>query len=112
MTKPIIDKALNLRLANYHPELARDVLHMLCDNLPHDLEHIALALKQHDLDTAKTATHKLHGAICYCGVPRLQDAISTFEKTLYQSHDAKMQQQLTLLQEEADKLIAAVASIE
>ncbi|MDX1900395.1 MAG: Hpt domain-containing protein [Gammaproteobacteria bacterium] len=108
MNKPIIDKALNLKLANHDPDLARDVLHMLCTMLPNDIQTIETTLKQQDFIAAKNAVHKLQGAICYCGVPRLQDAISNLGKSLHQKEYAKIEEQMKILKDEAAHLTAVV----
>ncbi|MGQ3892579.1 ATP-binding protein [Legionella sp. CNM-4043-24] len=63
------------------------------------VEFIGL-LKQRDLKGLENAAHKLHGACCFCGVPRLQTQVVLLEK---QAREAKSAHELkhcvdTLLQ--------------
>lgn len=79
---PIIDWELATKLAGNKKELAEEMLCLFIKTLPED----HLAIKQ--LESAKNYTellrrvHKLHGALCYCGIPRLKTIIAYLESQL------------------------------
>lgn len=110
MKKPLIDFALGLKLAHNQADLAHQILHCLAKTLPNDIQKIETALLQKDSDAVHAAVHRLHGAICYCGTPRLLDAIQNLQ------HDLKNQTDLSLidlthLKEEARLTQEAIAAI-
>lgn len=79
ITELVYDGALALRLAGQQPDLAADMLQGLLSALPDALVEIEAATKRGDVATVKNTIHKLHGLICYCGVPRLKRAAAALE---------------------------------
>ena len=79
---PIIDWEDSTRLAGHKKDLARDILNLLARDLPAEMRNIR------DLHTGKNfqdllkSVHKLHGADCYTGTPRLKTLLSTLETNL------------------------------
>jgi len=43
--------------------------------------------------------HRLHGACCYCGVPRLKEIVDTFESALKQGKQHMTEKLMVLLNE-------------
>ena len=78
----IIDWNITLQQANQKPELAIKMLKMLIECLPEHQSIIDSAYKTKDYDTMHDEAHKLHGALCYCGTPRLKKMIKEFELAL------------------------------
>lgn len=79
-----VDIQLCLKLANYKPALARDMLSMLLAGLEDEKQQIANALQQEQFDQLSELIHKLYGSSCYCGVPRLKHISGLLDK-LFQS---------------------------
>lgn len=86
--EPIYDRELALRLAGQQADLAADMLAGLLRTLPEALTEIHNAAEQQDFITLKKTVHKLRGLICYCGVPRLNNAITALETALKQNESA------------------------
>jgi two-component system sensor histidine kinase BarA len=80
--KPIVDWDLGLRLANNKREIAEEMLWLLMKNLPLEFMDIKNAYDAKNYPELLQRLHKLHGAVCYCGVPRLKDAIASLESSL------------------------------
>lgn len=78
----IIDWEEALRLANHNHELAKDMLKLLTERLPEDRDDIVQAFQQQDWDRLKQFAHKLRGALCYCGVPRLRKITEQIDNEL------------------------------
>jgi two-component system sensor histidine kinase BarA len=65
-----IDWNLSLKLAANKADLAKDMLNGLVATLPAELANIQAAKNNHP--ELLKLVHKLHGAVCYCGLPRLK----------------------------------------
>ncbi|MCH7743178.1 MAG: response regulator [Proteobacteria bacterium] len=78
----VFDRGLSLSTANDRPELADELFQLLIATLPEDQAQINLAFRNEDHQALKQAVHKLHGAIRYCGVPRLGSAVAKLERLL------------------------------
>jgi len=84
---PIIDWELGHRLAGNQKDLAKDMLGMLIDNLPQNISVIHQLHIEHNYTGLKQQIHKLHGAVVYCGTPRLKSILAqlnTFLKNCIQ----------------------------
>lgn len=81
-----VDIGLCLKLANNKPQLARDMMKMMIDNLPSEKEQINQAVAEGDDAMLGELVHRLYGSSCYCGVPRLK-SISGFLDKLLQAKD-------------------------
>lgn len=83
--KPVIDWELGTKLANNKREIAEEMLTLLVKNLPSEFGDIKQAYENQKFADLLQFVHKLHGAVCYCGVPRLKVAIAAFESALKQN---------------------------
>lgn len=81
-TEKIIDWSLSLKRANNKPDLAIELLEILIQDLQQTQSKIAKAAKTKNKEQLLHHAHKLHGATCYCGVPRLESAAATLENQL------------------------------
>jgi two-component system sensor histidine kinase BarA len=79
---PIIDWEQATRLAGNKRELADDILSMLIGTLPADIKQIADALTAQNHHEMLRLVHKLHGALCYTGLPRIKSIIARLESDL------------------------------
>lgn len=67
-----IDWDLSVKLASNKPDLAKELLDILINDLPATKQLINQAYAEQDYHSLALQVHKLHGATCYCGVPRLK----------------------------------------
>lgn len=79
---PIIDWDLSIKLAGNKKDLAEDMLNMLVNNLSADITSIKTCYKLKDYQGLLKRVHRLHGALCYCGLPRLKSVINQLELDL------------------------------
>lgn len=79
---PTIDWELAKRLAGNQVDLAHDMLNMLTRDLPNDLFDINQAFKNKDMAVLYQRVHKLHGAVSYCGTPRLKAVLASIDLNL------------------------------
>ncbi len=75
MHGPHIDIPLAIARAGGRPDLARDLLRMLLDELPGHLEAVAEARRTGVMEALRETLHRLGGAAAYCGVPRVEEAV-------------------------------------
>lgn len=101
---PLFDLELSLMNANQRPDLAAELMAVLISGLPDDLSTILKA--RENLDALKQAVHKLHGAVHYCGVPRLGRAIEKLESAIKHDDERQLPLLLNLLGGEVTALIA------
>lgn len=99
----VIDWELGTQLANNNRALAEELLELLLKQLPHEFSLIQQAYKNDNIPLTLQYLHKLHGAVCYCGVPRLKKAISALEKA-YKEH-ADTAEVFAIFEEEVKKLL-------
>lgn len=83
-----IDWTLSLKLANHREDLAKELLTLLISELPETRNNINNAYQNQDLEMLHHYIHKLHGATCYCGVPRLKEITSLLETKIKHKNDS------------------------
>jgi len=79
-TVPIFDRALSLKRANNRSDLTAELFGLLVDSLPDDQSSMAACKLDHAALGARA--HKLHGAVRFCGVPRLEAALASLEQSI------------------------------
>ena len=82
LAAPLIDWSAALQRSAGKADLAQEMLELLIQSLPHTENQIAQALLDNDQQLLLYALHKLHGACCYTGVPRLKNLLETLETQL------------------------------
>lgn len=87
---PVIDWELGTRLAANRQDLAKELLIGLANGLPAAMQEIKQAKESNKLPELLKFVHKLHGAACYCGVPRLKKILSVYEKALRNNEIEKL----------------------
>jgi two-component system sensor histidine kinase BarA len=95
----------SLSVARERPELAAEFLQILILNLPADQEQINISFKKHDDEALRRSVHKLNGAVKYCGVPRLANAIDKLESIVKTASKDHAGAALNLLNSEIDSLL-------
>lgn len=81
---PILDWNLGIKLAGNKKEAAEEMLNLLLKSLPADLTDMQQLKEIGDYPELLRRVHKLHGALCYCGTPRLKNAAAKLESALKQ----------------------------
>lgn len=104
----VIDWDLALKLAGNKRELAEDLLNMLTMTLKKDVQKILFAYNNKNFDELQQRIHKLHGAVSYCGAPRLKKIISLIEIALKQNNVDSFSTLLHQFELEANLLIEAI----
>lgn len=95
---PIIDWPLSLKLAGNKKEIVDELLGLLIKTLPKEIASIKQACKSKNYEALSRRVHKLHGALCYCGLPRIKNIIVELELALKK----KSEQDITLLVEQLE----------
>ena len=101
----VFDRELSLSKANDRPELADELFQLLISTLPEDQTQINIAFSNKDHQTLREAVHKLHGAIRYCGVPRVGNAITKLEMLLKTRSQDNIRGALAIVNSEISALI-------
>ncbi|MFT4929677.1 MAG: two-component system sensor histidine kinase BarA, partial [Phenylobacterium sp.] len=103
---PRIDWALARQRAGGKTDLAIDMLTMLLDSLPQSAKEIQLGIDEMNTESILKHVHKLHGASCYTGVPKLKELANTIETQLKKVPDADLvMPELFELVDEMDNLL-------
>ncbi|NVK23898.1 MAG: two-component sensor histidine kinase BarA [Gammaproteobacteria bacterium] len=82
----MIDWPLALSRAAGKQELAIEMFTMLISSLPKALDNINQGVESADCESLLAEVHKLHGACCYTGVPKLKDLVELIEVGLKQEN--------------------------
>lgn len=75
---------LSLKLAAGNKTLAKDLLLMLISSLKDEQDTINDHFKNQDYTSLRDVVHRLYGASCYCGVPRLTVILQQLEHELHE----------------------------
>jgi two-component system sensor histidine kinase BarA len=79
---PVIDWEQAVKLAGGNRALAEEMLNLLTRSLPCDLISIKQHFEDQNYPEMLRRVHKLHGALCYCGLPRLKSVVAHLETAL------------------------------
>lgn len=77
----VIDLELGKELVGGDENTAKELLKMLADSLPAHQQIIHQAAKDQTIKDIISEAHKLHGATCYTGTPRIKAAAKELELT-------------------------------
>lgn len=103
----VIDWDLGIKLAGGKRELAKELLQTLTTLLPQDKIDINAQFQEKKWAPMRDQVHKLHGACCYCGVPRLKKAVATLDQNLKMPDESRLAYYLQDFNQEVDKVLAA-----
>lgn len=105
-----IDWKLCLKLNNNRPELAKELLTLFAKELPETKNNIKQAWQQQAFTPLKDEVHKLHGACCYCGVPRLKEIVEKLENLLKTDiNNPEIASLITQLDQEIDNVMETLS---
>ncbi len=101
---------LALQQVNGKNKLAVDMMKMLIDSFPAHESELSTAYKAKDYEALHHAVHKLYGALCYTGTPRLKKIAKeleiSFQAKSPKHHIDKLYQQLHVEMKEVKKAYA------
>ena len=95
-----------LNLAKNDPELAHDMLDMLIHSLDDEKANISSAQNAVDYAQMYDHVHRLHGASCYCGVPRLKEITKKLDSKLRNDEISEIDKDLVSLYLAIDEMKA------
>lgn len=110
MTHSVIDWELATTLAGNSREFAKDMFLRLVKQLPDEILKIKHQYHIYDLAALEHSLHQLHGALSYCGAPRLKTAIAEFEQAVMHKKYLHLDALLADFELEANLLINQVSS--
>lgn len=102
---PVIDWESAIKLAGNKREIAEEILGILIKNLPDDMTAINLSWQQKQYIEMGKHLHKLHGALCYCGLPRLKKLVVSLEKNIKQVEFDTLPELMRALNHEANQVM-------
>ncbi len=105
MALPTLDWQLAVKRTNQNPDAARTMLGDFIMLLPPTTATLKLLWESKDYDGLKAEVHKLHGACCYTGVPRLQELANELETALKLEQHFLVAEHLPALLSECDILM-------
>lgn len=82
----LIDWKEAKQLAGGNLTLAQELLEMFLQSLYTNMQDIQTLYEKKDYKALREIIHKLHGGICYCGLPALKAAIKQLEIALKRNH--------------------------
>ena len=103
---PSVDWELALKRANHSFEGAREVLTEFAHQLPDIVTEVQASWREENIEQTAAIVHKLHGACCYTGVPKLHDLCSEIEVALKQKHTYNMAERIATLVTEAELVLS------
>jgi two-component system, NarL family, sensor histidine kinase BarA len=107
-----IDWQQCLTLANNNAEIANDLMTLFIADLPVVIKTMKQLLANEDYHGLKDQAHRLHGATCYCGVPRLKIAVQNLEKHLKNDESKKLPFNNIKIKVLFDKLLDEISSVQ
>lgn len=102
---PILDRQDGLRLAGHNQALADDILDLFIGELEAETNAFHQLLAENNLVELQRRLHKLHGACCYTGTPRLKACLYHIETILKTKQAVDLSSLLTQLSNEANALV-------
>lgn len=104
----VIDWKLASQLANGNMKLAKELFNLLKTTLPEHIENLQKAQNENDSTALQKEAHKLHGAACYTGTPRLKEAAKTLELALQNKQTNEINDLYEILLKEIDAVLKAM----
>lgn len=103
---PSLDWDLALKRANYNNLAARELLYEFSAQLPNLVAEIEASWRAQALKEMQSSIHKLHGACCYTGVPKLQALCDEIEGSLKCQQTEQVADRMPSLITEAELVVS------
>lgn len=102
---PVIDRRAGLKLAGENPALADEIMTLFIRDLSPEVLAFHALLAEKNYAELQKRLHKLHGACCYTGTPRLKACLHHIETLLKMQEVADLPELLSQLDHEAQALM-------
>jgi two-component system aerobic respiration control sensor histidine kinase ArcB len=102
-----IDLDLGAKLIKGNRKAAKEMLALLIEELPSNKKEMASAYKKHNYLKLMKLAHRLHGATCYCGTPKLKEAAAKLEKIIASNKKKFIKQCYEILIEQIEAVMQA-----
>ncbi|MCU7553333.1 ATP-binding protein [Alteromonas sp. ASW11-19] len=109
MALPTLDWQLALKRANQNANAAEELLRDFTNLLPASVDVIKHAWDDRNYTSLKAEVHRLHGACCYTGLPKLQHLTSELETALKLGQHFLVAEQLPGFMVEAESVLVAAS---
>ena len=110
MPDSVIDWELAMELAGNDKAFAKQMFLLLVKDLGNELPEIKKEYITQQITSLKKRLHRLHGALCYCGAPRLKNATAALERALENNKDLEIANLMKQFELEIKELITQVTS--
>lgn len=100
----ILDWKQSLALAANKEDLAQDLLKMLVDSFPTELDEISQLIELEDFPQLEHVLHRLYGATRYVGTPKLQRITGEFEQFISTLRKERRKADETFIQDTLQRL--------
>ena len=94
--------------ANQKRELAEELLDILAKELPMLHAQIQSAYQKNNIQDLGYYIHKLHGSCCYCGIPKLQQIVSSIDTHLHSLPKDGLDRYMKSLNIEVDNVLISI----
>ncbi len=106
MDRLVIDWAEGAQLVGGSEAVARDMVAMLVQRLPADMDELQVLWQQHrDVKALLDCVHRLCGGLCYCGVPQLRHEATLLKEVCYAQDAAQIDLRLPIVLQAARRLL-------
>lgn len=107
---PVIDWEMGTKLAGNKRDLAEDLISLFVRDLSNEILTIKQSTNQQNYQLLQKQVHKLHGALCYCGLPRLKHVVEQLETNLKNNIMTDLPSHLAQLETEAKLVLETYAA--
>lgn len=101
-----VDSTEANRRARGRSDVARELFAILCRTLPESRATLERARAEHDWKTIREEGHRLHGAMAYCGVPRLEAALAELQRAARASDAVTLERAVVRVERSIDEVLA------
>lgn len=102
---PPIDWELCIKLAGNKEDLAQEMLDMLLNSLETDLLNIKKSYNENKMHDLREYVHRLHGACCYVGVPKLKAIAKELEDAIAHENTDKVSRYVIAMEKEITQIL-------
>ena len=112
LSHSLIDHALALSLVGGDQKLADEMLALFLKNLPEDWAQMNADFKNKNFEVLTQKVHKMHGGLCYLGIPALKETIKNLEQALKKEELEKISSLFESAQTLVNQLLAEKKPVE
>ncbi len=99
------------RLAGGRSDSAKEMMGLLVKELPQDIENMKKAASAKDTKQLYDIVHRVYGALCYCGTPRLRGLFKQLETTLLNEDFSNLDDHIQQIRQEAERVIREIQQL-